>query len=402
MLKRALGIISIIVMIILSISASCIIGDRKMGNELLISNSKGHTWPRVGSNVQKAIDDLGSTGGTVYLPVTTDLPNKWLSNVPNINIKYNGINITGYGPEKTRLQLTGSYGLCASKSPGGSNSNWKSGLQNIKLSNFAFTGKGLILCIRKYGTLENLYGFDVNTYAIRLVCPYETDTNGDGWTDSTNARTEYVTLKNCKLERISTFGFLLNFNVLKGCKYKDITFDSCYVSKAGYGTTSTSRWSVGYDFGEAFNLKTGHENNEGTVENLKVINCQAYECWESGFHFENKIKKLNIRFEGCIANNNGQKYIQTEPDGGEAWRSPYGAGYFHSYKANPSDNGMVFVNCVANGNGAWGWRDGSANCPTFTGCSGDKYPTNPLGNGRGVIPHGLLGGLTKRCASVFK
>ena len=57
-----------------------------------ITNSKGHSWSLSGSNIQLAINDLGSTGGTVYIPATTGLL------TPALKIAYNHIPMLVYCP----------------------------------------------------------------------------------------------------------------------------------------------------------------------------------------------------------------------------------------------------------------------------------------------------------------
>jgi hypothetical protein len=345
----------------------------------IITNSKGHSWSLSGSNIQLAINDLGSSGGTVYLPETTYLSNGKLD-VTQIFIPYNNIRITGAGVDKTKINFVGyySFGLVASSNPGGSESNWKKGISNLKLDNFSFYKKSLVLVIRDTCILSDLKGYDITSKwaAIRFVCPY-----GD-------MKSENLKIINCNILRSSSHGFQLNAVELQGCVFDTVLFKGCSSTKAGcWEWSSHGTWSVGFDLAEGY----GSASVKGglTVRNLVVENCEAYECWESGFHFENKPIKQNIVFQDCISNFNGQKYMRTSKS---TWSMDdiYGAGWLGVTSA------MTLTRCTAKGNGAWGWyAEGSS--PISQNCIGDKYPTYSEGNGCGTIPKGVSGGLYYGC-----
>lgn len=391
---------------------------------LKITNSKGHSWDRVGSNIQLAINDLGGAG-EIWIPKTTDLPNGKMD-VPELRIPYNGVKIHGAGTTLTKLNFTGaSYGLIASGNPGSSESNWKWGVQNLQLDNFMFTGSPLQLVIRKGLLLENLYAQDItkSTAAFRITCPYGdgangyTTSTGHYWPGSIDGMCEDIKLINCQTNRTSSHGFHFHYCVYRGCVtgnpsvQNDILLDRCIARRAGHSNTGTGGWSVGFDLAEAYVANT-NQNPEETIQNFTIQNCEAYDCWESGFHFENKVRKLHVKFINCIANNNGRKYVESEPDTGEAWTYYYGAGYLHSFKSltnnEAGDNDMTFINCTANGNGYCGYRNKyssiASNNPVYTNCTGDDYPSgNPNGNGRGTYPHKSVGGLClKYCTGITK
>ena len=368
-----------------------------------IVNSKGYTWPASGEYVQTAINNL-SGAGDVWLPATT-------LTLSSITITHNGVKIHGYGPESTILHFTGSnFGILASENPSASgNEKFRWGLQNLQFDNFTFSGSAMWIVTRKGLRIQNVVAEDIQRgyAAIRIIGPYGNDNNGDGWSDSTghywsgstDAVMEDVQIINCHTIRTSSHGIALWSTDLKGIEYKNIVFENCSATQGGYGSTSTGSWSVGFNFGEVWNVV--HEADEAKLQNLTVRNCGAYENWESGFHIENKIRKTNIYFINCISNNNGQKYLKTSNDGGEAWTNPYGAGFLFSYKANINDNNMVFTNCIANGNGAWGYRGSATPYPTFIDCMGDEYPSNSQGNGRWTIPNNAPGGLSKACGNIY-
>jgi hypothetical protein len=355
-----------------------------------ITNSKGHSWSLTGSNIQVAINDLGSTGGTVNIPATTGLTNGKL-NTPALKIAYSNIRIKGAGVDKTNLNFIGTYGIAASKTPGIEDSCFKWGISNLRLDNFSFYDRGLVLVIRSGCTLSDLKGYDIKSSVagIRFICPYGSCTDGDGWTESTDAKSENLKIINCHILRSSHHGFQLNALKLKGCVFNNILFKDCSSTKAGcWEWSSRSPWSTGFDLAEPYDVA----NVVGgmTVKNVLIDHCTATESWENGFHLECRPTTSNIVFTDCISNFNGQKYFKTSKS---TWPSyVYGAGYM------AVDNSMTFIRCTAKGNAAWGWSgQGSSNSPIVKDCIGDKYPTNSQGNGWITLPKGFPGGLSRSC-----
>jgi hypothetical protein len=356
-----------------------------------ITNSNGHSWSVTGSNIQLAINDLGSTGGTVNIPATTSLTNGKLD-TPALKIAYSNIRIKGAGVDKTNLNFIGTYGIAASKAPGIDDSCFKSGVSNLRLDNFSFYGRGLALVIRSGCTLSDLKGYDIRSSiaGIRFICPYGSCTDRDGWTESSDAKSENINVINCHILRSSSHGFQLNAIKYKGCTFNNVLFKGCSSTKAGCWEWSTrSLWAVGFDLSEPYGIANDVVGGM-TVQNLKVQNCKATEAWESGFHFEYRVKKSNIVFTDCVSTLNGQKYFRTSSS---TWpHYVYGAGWM------AVDNTMTFIRCTSQGNAAWGWSgEGRSNSPLFTNCIGDKYPTNSQGNGWKTIPKGFSGGLARSC-----
>lgn len=311
----------------------------------------------------------------------------------------------------TRLNFSGTtYGVMASEHPADSTPWYRWGLQNIQFDNFTFTGSPMYLVIRKNLVVQNVNANDIahGYAAIRLTCPCGTGSGcvststGHYWANSPDAVTENVLIQNCHTNNTTSHGFHLHYQDLRGGMYNNITFDNCSATTAGSQQyTSIGSWSVGFNLSEAWLLSGCHQSGEETIQNLTVNNCSAFNCWESGFHFENKVKKIHCHFIDCTSNDNGQKYINTPQSN---WNDngtnlAYGAGYMMPY-VEGQDSDLTFENCVANGNGAWGWRfSSSTNCPTMTNCSGDEYPTDQYGNGRGTKGHGYpgCGGLCRKC-----
>jgi hypothetical protein len=260
------------------------------------------------------------------------------------------------------------------------------------MDNFSFYGRDLVLVIRSGCTLSDLKGYDIKSSVagIRFICPYGSCTDGDGWTESSDAKSENLKIINCHILRSSSHGFQLNALKYKGCTFNNVLFKECSSTKAGcWEWPSPSPWSTGFDLAEPYG--SGNDVIGGmTVKNVLIDHCTTTDAWESGFYFEYRASKSDIIFQDCVSNNNGQKYLRTSKS---SWPSyAYGAGYM------AVDNRMTFIRCTAKGNAAWGWSgEGNTNSPIFSNCIGDKYPTQTNGNGWVVIPKGYPGGLCRNC-----
>ncbi len=73
-INKIISFISIIILLIVVIPTA--------QSTTKITSSKGNSWSATGSNIQLATNDLGPSGGTVYLPSAS-------LSVPAINIPYN-------------------------------------------------------------------------------------------------------------------------------------------------------------------------------------------------------------------------------------------------------------------------------------------------------------------------
>lgn len=349
------------------------------------------------TDLQTAVTTINANGGELWLPDTTQTGE---ITTTHFSISHNNIKVHGWGLDKTVLHFTDStYGIRASENPVGSGRTWaRWGLLNTQFDNFKFTGSSMQLCVRKTLILENILAEDIQygndqgssiAAGIRIVCPagnssdgVHATSTGHYWTGSIDGMCEDVRLTNCHANRTALHGFMFNSVLYTGLIFgnpavsDDILLEGCTARRGGNWATGTGGWSLGFDLYEPYDEQNIPDSC--TMQNMTINNCEAYESWESGFHFEGDVKKLHIHFNNCISNCNGRKYKETtDPENGdEAWTNPYGAGYLHSYRAKSnSDTDMIFTNCEARNNGAWGWRTGGTSCPSFINCIGNAYPT---------------------------
>jgi hypothetical protein len=368
-----------------------------------------------GANFQTAITSLPATGGDIYLPDTV-LLGTTLS-ATSITINKNYCRIHGWGMDRTILTLSGTIGIMASENPGASSVNWKWGLVGVQLDNFSYTGSGIWVVSRNNLLIDSIKAYDItggSGFGLRIICPYGVDNDTNGWADSTghypslpsapDYYCENVTLKNSMFIRTDSFGVEFWGELLKGLTFKDVLIDNCFSSRAGHHNSGTGGWATGFCLCEVDSIPVD-EDTQSTVQNMTISNCEAYESWESGFHFENRVKRIGVHFINCVANNNGRKYKEsTDPNvNDEAWKNPFGAGYFHGYMASGADSNVTLVNCQAYGNGAWGFRTGTTYHPSYSNCTGDAYP-KATGNGywtrTKMIYHTPVGGLVRPTTSV--
>jgi hypothetical protein len=341
-----------------------------------------------GANLQTAITSLPATGGDIYLPDTVQAGAGLAATSITINKNY--CRIHGWGMDRTILSLSGTIGIMASENPGTANTNCQWGLVGLQFDNFAYTGSGIWIVSRNDLTIDSIKAYDItggSGFGLRIICPYGSDNDTNGWADSTGHYAslpslpdyycENVLLKNSYFIRTNSFGVEFWGTTLKGLTFKDVLIDNCVSSRAGHNASSTGTWSTGFNLCEVDNI-AADEDNQSIVQNMTIQNSEAYDAWESGFHFENRAKKMGVHFINCIANGNGRKYKETtDPNNGdEAWTNPYGAGYLHGYMAGGADSNMTFVNCVAYANGAWGWRSNTSHPTSYTQCFGDAYPAS--------------------------
>ncbi|MCD4663924.1 MAG: right-handed parallel beta-helix repeat-containing protein [Bacteroidales bacterium] len=104
-----MAIIFVIILAVAGVaSVTRMISDSSDNSYTFIRNSNGNFWETTGSNIQNAIDDLGSDGGTVYLPAGTLTPTDIIYLNSNIRLIGSGIGVTiikaesGYGSTMIR------------------------------------------------------------------------------------------------------------------------------------------------------------------------------------------------------------------------------------------------------------------------------------------------------------
>jgi hypothetical protein len=307
-----------------------------------IRNSRGHTWPAVGSNIQVALDDLNGAG-EVWLPGVTFNINS------NLGISKSGTKLHGAG-NSTLLVFHDSRLIC-SKNPFTSNDDlrFSSGLNNIQLDNFKFTGDGQIEM-----TLGN------NTKIFNVVATDTTCDRPGAFRFVIQEGRKYANkleLTNCHTYKTYWHGYFINA-LVRGCKIENVSFIRCTARYAGWPYPAHNRWSVGFHFCE---LYWNYEHNTMTIKNVLVKNCVAEYNWESGFHFEIRPNKINVTLDHCLAQYNGQKW--------HYYNESYN--YMSGYCGLLKD--ITLYHCVANYNNHYGFLNSTSHeypRAVFIGCTG--------------------------------
>lgn len=150
---------------------------------------------------------------------------------------------------------------------------------------------------------------------------------------------EDVELVDCRAVDPGTYGFLHNAWGSENTTLRDIRYESCTATNCGRDA-AFNLWVTGFDFAELNN-----------IAGLRVTDCRAEGCLESGFHFEWDAGKEDCVFINCTSMNNGQKpfpddYLIGDPE-------IFGAGFY-------LPGGEVsLINCRAEGNSAFGFFMGN-------------------------------------------
>ncbi|MDV2481651.1 hypothetical protein F8E02_06460 [Methanoculleus sp. Wushi-C6] len=146
---------------------------------------------------------------------------------------------------------------------------------------------------------------------------------------------EDVELVNCRVVDPGTYGFLHNAWGSENTTLKNIRYENCAAINCGRDAAFNA-WVTGFDFAEL-----------NGIEGLRVTDCLAEGCLESGFHFEWDPDKRDCVFVNCSSRNNGHKpfpddYLVGDP-------GLFGAGFY-------LPGGEVsLVNCRAEENSAFGF-----------------------------------------------
>ncbi len=94
-IEAAMAIIFVIILAVAGVaSVTRIISDSSDNSYTFIRNSNGNYWDATGDNIQIAINDLGSDGGTVYLPAGTLVPTTVIQLKNNVKLVGSGIGVT--------------------------------------------------------------------------------------------------------------------------------------------------------------------------------------------------------------------------------------------------------------------------------------------------------------------
>lgn len=154
---------------------------------------------------------------------------------------------------------------------------------------------------------------------------------------SPNANMSNITFKGCTAARAFHHGF--NLNLSSGGQgtngngyFRNITFENCKAISCGAewdpswdarlpnGVTRDNiwnPWATGYDIPDA-----------GNVEGMTLINCEAIDSYQSGFHIDGSWTPdhvqicENVKFINCISKDNGWR------SAGKNWPEAYQCGYY--------------------------------------------------------------------------
>lgn len=164
------------------------------------------------------------------------------------------------------------------------------------------------------------------------------------------ASNENIIFNNCYVTDSDRFGFMLTGDP-GALVLKNIRFIDCQAINCGKEATRYSDFVVGFDVCEAV-----------AIENILLSGCVSKGSWESGFHMEINPSKKNIRFIGCLAEDNAND----KP-------SPaFGAGFMVSGE-------VILSSCEAINNGAYGLRIRGAADGVNAVKAAVKTRENPIG-----------------------
>ncbi len=312
----------------------------------VIHDNRGHQWGPSGKNLTVAFSTL-EENGELWLPY-----NKTITVTDNLCLSKNGVKIHG---EQSTILFTNGARLISSAHPTSGNDTirFSKGLDNIQLDNFRFTGEGqLEFTLGNNTLLQNIRA--ENTYskgpgAFRFVLPRSVHSVSG------------LSVINCHAYKVWYHGFIINSALPGTYEIRDVLFDTCTSSYAGYeypgrGTRGniSGNWSVGFDIAD------NYAGSVLTIRNVLVRNCTSEYSWESGFHMENAPTKINVVFDNCTSNYNGQKrsYVSVSN------KTFYCSGFLIS------SSGVTLRNCEANDNSRYGYKCEGATKPVMINCVG--------------------------------
>jgi len=149
-----------------------------------------------------------------------------------------------------------------------------------------FTGSGGFKIENSYVEVRNIEAsFDASHNAAFKV-----------WVPADSTLTD-IRFYNVRAIDCGRHGFLIDAPYNDGQTYlKNVEFISCKAINCGRYSRYND-WIVGFDFVE----------HVSSIENLKVIGCEASGCWESGFHMEDAPRKYKVVIANSVGYDNGQK-----------------------------------------------------------------------------------------------
>jgi hypothetical protein len=297
---------------------------------MMIRDNQGNIWGASGKNLTDAFSAL-KENGELWLPSTT------FTVTENLCLSKNGVKIHG---GHCTIIFTNGARLISSAFPrsGSDTTRYSKGLDNIRLEDFTCTGDGqLELTLGSNTVVRNITVEDTSCRrpgAFRFVLPTSVH------------HVSGLSVVSCHADKVWYHGFMINSALPGLYEIRNVLFDACTSSYAGFDyprrgirSDNNGNWSVGFDLAE------NYADSHLTIRDVLVRNCTATDSWESGFHMENEPTKINVSFENCISNDNGQKRTHVGVEG----KTFYCSGFL------VSSSGVTLRHCEANGNTRYGF-----------------------------------------------
>jgi len=315
-------------------------------NKNVIHDNLGNTWGPSEKNLTFAFSIL-QENGELWLPFNTTI-----TVTQNLYVSKNGVKIHG---EQSTIHFDNGARLISSAYPTSGNDTvrFSKGLDNIQLDNFRFTGDGqLEFTLGNNTVLQNITAENTSCRrpgAFRFVLPRSVQSVSG------------LSVVNCHASKVWFHGFIINSALPGIYEISNVLFDKCTSTYAGFeypgrGTrnNNTGNWSVGFD------LADNYADSKLTIRNVLIRNCSSEYSWESGFHMENNPIKINVTFENCASNHNGQKRMYVHVNETVF----YCSGYLLS------SSGVLLRNCEANYNSRYGYNCEGTTKPIMRNCVG--------------------------------
>ncbi|HOI57106.1 MAG: right-handed parallel beta-helix repeat-containing protein [Methanoculleus sp.] len=259
--------------------------------------------------IQRALNALGSAGGTVTLTEGTFQLDS------NLNIPSNVV-LEGQGPDATWLSWSSGRIMCEAQ-------------QNVVLRDFKTTGTGAIFLYNSdHVKVHNVTATVDNSFY-----------GGAFFLYVGNDVMEDIEFVNCKAIDCGRHGWQSagegSPRVIRNIRYIDCEAINCgrYSQYSPHG-----QWTCGFQLAE-----------NADVEDCQVIRCYAEGNLEAGFIVEAAPKKTRFVLQDCVSKNNGQKPddYYNGPDEGMSG-CLFGAGFW-------IDGDMTLINCTAADNRKYGF-----------------------------------------------
>jgi len=260
--------------------------------------------------IQRALNALGSAGGTVTLTEGTFQLDS------NLNIPSNVV-LEGQGPDATWLSWSSGRIMCEAQ-------------QNVVLRDFKTTGTGAIFLYNSdHVKVHNVTATVDNSFY-----------GGAFFLYVGNDVMEDIEFVNCKAIDCGRHGWQSagegSPRVIRNIRYIDCEAINCgrYSQYSPHG-----QWTCGFQLAE-----------NADVEDCQVIRCYAEGNLEAGFIVEAAPKKTRFVLQDCVSKNNGQKPddYYNGPEDSDSYGCLFGAGFF-------LHGDMTLINCTAADNRNYGY-----------------------------------------------